>query len=275
MNAIATTEKNTALVAPDFMREHGHAGTEGMGKFVQPPRIKCVQPLAKPPVSDNFSEGETCLMPQMGRIAGYDKKIKNEDQPPIFSFVPILYYVEYCAWNPLELKGVENAILERTYDERSLLAMKARNPDKRSEPKLGQDGQQMKTKDGKPLFVKNVEHLNFVVLIDPPHEFEMIPVILTYSRAEHRAGSRLMTLAIQRKAPLYGCRFQATVRKRENLQGFWYGIDCDNPQAPLNPWVDQADYPKYLAAHGEFKRIFDEKRLQTGYEDVEEPSADF
>lgn len=256
---------------PDFMKPHGVEGTEVLKQYVTPPRVKVCQPLSKPPLIDRFRPGEVAVVPLLERLSlqDFDDRTANEDQPVAFYFAPIFFYPEWCAWNPIELKGTAPAILERSLDPRSALAKKTRDPETRQEKKLDEQGNPM-TKDGRPMYVKNLEHLIYVVQIVGEHPLAGFVCSMTWASGEHKYGANFNALVGQRKAPLYGCQFAAVVRRRANEKGWWYGIDVENPPegGAVTPFVmDPEQFELRKAAHLEYRGIYEAKLLRVDHED--------
>jgi hypothetical protein len=165
------------------------------------------------------------------------------------------------------------------------LAQKCRDANRRNEPFLGADGKQV-TKDGKPYFVKNLEHLNFVVIAEPPFVLAGTPITLSFSSGDHKYGSGLSTLIYARNpmgtakariAPPWSMRFAAYGgRQRQNAQGTWFGVDAENP--PLDggggAWVtDDNLFRMYELAHKECADAFRSNNLSTEMDELP-PDAD-
>ena len=191
----------------------------------------------------------------VARMGTDDKgKVTNEGTP--FLFTPVFFFPEWCVWNPLELKDKLPMIRERTFDPQNPIAKKARDPQLRFEP--FPDNPQYK--------LRYVEHLNFVIMLDPSHEFGAQPIILTFCRGEHVAGSRLCSAITMRKAPLYGCVFEGRVgTPRANERGSWYGLDARNPESS-SPWVEKGRFEAHKAIHEEFKALHADAKVRVDYD---------
>ncbi len=265
--SLSTTSVNEQL--PDFMRDAQVEGTELLKQYVVPPRVKIIQRNARKPFSEMFKPGEIVAVPMMQRIAEYDG-----GRSPSFHFVPLLFYPEWVAWNPMETRGTLPSVRARTLDPRDPIAVKSRSTETRLEP-----CPEMPKKDGKDLYVKYLEHLNFIVMMLPPNPLAGLPIVLTFASGEHRSGTNFTTLVQLRRAPLYGCQFEAHVRERDNGKGAWYGIDVQNPSPDtgVTPFiVEKERFEEMRALHHEFKSIHEKKLLQVEYDDepVEAPPAD-
>lgn len=238
---VMSTEISNRLDIPDFMRD-AELGTHDLANFVTPPRAKVVQAQSGPPLSDMFHPGDVIAVPIMQMIAPM-----NADDGTLFVIVPVFFYPEWCQWNPLELKGTAPAIVARSLDPRSDLARKCKDSTKFREPHPEMPG----------LFVRNVEHLNFVCSLMSNDSMFGMPLILSFSRGEHRSGSNFAALIRLRKAPMYGCQFVAQVpkKKRANQKGQWFGIDIMNPPEGIDSYVRDEELFKSLQA--EYERMRD------------------
>jgi hypothetical protein len=243
---------------------------EGVRRSMQLPRLKTVQKQAQPPY-DQYPAGTWVAVPVGLPLTDG----KPDPKVPVFYFTPVFQYPEWIAWNPIETKGTIPAIKERTTDAKSELAQKCRDAQRRNEPFLGADGRQV-TKDGKPLFVKNLEHLNFVVIAEPPFVLAGTPLTLSFSSGDHKYGSGFSTLIFARNpmgtpkgrlAPPWSMRFAAYGgRQRQNAQGSWFGLDVENPplESGLSPWIeDEALFRMYEQAHRECADAFRTNQLVT------------
>lgn len=248
---------------PAFMQGDDQ-GTENLGQFIIPPRLKVVQKQSGDAFLESFNQGDTILVPQMMTVAPV---LLNDSGRPTkegetFNFTPLFFFPEWVTWNPLETRGSLAAIRERTTDPNDELVAKCRNN------KLWFE----QCPEQPELQVRNVEHLNFlVVLLDG--ELAGTPCILTFARAEHKSGSSFAALIKMRKAPIYGCVFQAKVGFRDNGKGQWYGLDIGNPEGDSG-WVeDQEMYERFKQLHLEFKEAHESQRIRPDYGDDTESEA--
>lgn len=248
--------------APDFMREFRDDGAELLKQYVIPPRIKIVQPMSKKPLSELFREGDAVALPMMQQIAEYDR----DERMPAFFFTPILFYPEWIAWNPMDSKGKIPATRGRTLDPRHPIAAKAKDERLRESEVCPEFP---KNERGQPCYVKYLEHLTFIIKILPPHPLAELPITVSYSSGEHRYGSNFITMMQLRKAPLYGCNFQAVIRERDNGKGRWFGIDVENPHADsgVSAFVqDREQFDSNQRIWREYDALLKEKLIQVDYE---------
>jgi hypothetical protein len=248
---------------PEYMRSAlADTGTEGMGQFIVPPRIKIIQPVSRGEYKEKFSPGDAALVPQMLRITTLEtderNRPKNESAGVVFT--PLFFFPEFCAWNPLEAKGTLPMIREASYDPASLIAAKARDPKRRLEP-----CPEMPEK-----MIRFVEHLNFVVLIHA-EGLNMLPAVMSFSRAEHRSGSNFIALIKMRMAPMYGCKFVFKTKYRETEKGQWYGIDVENPPEAIGAFVDDRTFKYTTYQYNELKKAHESRliRVDHDFEDGE------
>jgi len=127
---ITKVKANTALSAPDFM--HGAPrGTEELGHYVIPARLKIVQKQSSDELLQEFGQGYVIIMKGDGSAEEVAKMKFDEKGNPVssegFNFVPLFFFVEYVCWNPIQLKGVAPAIRSRSLDPRSEVALKAKS----------------------------------------------------------------------------------------------------------------------------------------------------
>jgi len=248
------------------MQEDKREGTETLREFIIPPRLKVVQPLSGEPFSTMFNKGDVVLVPTMTRAA---EVLLDENKKPTkagapFVFVPVFFFAEYCAWNPLSMKGTLPAIRERSLDPKSDIARKSRNPDTREE-------RCPESKDPKDL-IRYQEHLNFVCVLLNTGETSGVPLVISFARAEHSSGRNLASLIAMRSAPIFGCIFEAHAQLRQNQKGSWYGLDITNPSVASGfggHVTDEAQYNALKKLHVEMKEAHARNLLVVDHDDNE------
>ena len=250
---------------PDFMKDEEVLGTEDLSQFIIPPRIKVVQKQSGAPFDELFKPGQAVIVPQMIPLADVENK-KGEP----FHFVPLFFYPEWCTWNPLEMKGTLPAIRKRTTDPKDPLVAKCRNRELWFETCP-------ENPEGKPL--RNVEHLNYIVMLVGGHELDGTPMIMSFSKGEHSSGSNFAALIKMGKAPMYGRHYEAAVAHRpDNPKGAWYGINVTSPSAGsgITPFVSDLElFQAYKSMHLELKQAHEDGMIQASYEDqVESEPSD-
>lgn len=270
--ALKTVEVENALTAPDFMKG-SVAGTEDLGQYVILPRIKVIQPMAGAEY-DDFNSGDAVVTPinlLLAEMPYVGTKSTNEGE--IFHFVPLFFFAEWCTWNDILMKGDAPAILERTCNPAHPLVAKSRSPQLWEE-----DHPEGIIKEGKKMRVRHVEHLNYAVAIVGDNELAGTTMVMSFFRGEHKQGSKLAMLAKLRKAPLWGCQFQAQVHFRTNNKGQWFGIDVSNPEEStgVTPFVtDEKAFRAFETINQELREAHEAANLMVDYGDeVEGETAD-
>lgn len=265
----------TSPNVPDFMREETDFGLDGANQYISPPRMKVVQKQSGAPLSEMFDTGDVILMPNMLLVS---KVKKNDNNKPAgeghgFGLTPLFFFPEWLLINPMELKGSLPFIEQRSLDPNSPMVPRCRNKDLWLDPILDQTTGKQMVKEGKPMFRRYVEALNFLVMIVGDHPASGVPVLLSFSKGEHKSGGNLLTLLKLRKAPIFGCQFFAQTRHRpNNPKGDWYGIDVMNPpgDSGISPFVqDGEDYDAYKKMHKEFREHHSKNLIRVDYDDSE------
>lgn len=263
-NLILSSEPEVGSLVPAFMQEAGSEGTEQLGQFIRPPRIKVIQPLREGPY-EQFEPGDVVLTPTM-------LKLVSAGEP--FHFVPLLFFPEYLTINPIKMKGQLPFIRERSLDPSGTIAMKSRNPEMRFE--VCPENTQEK--------IRHVECLTFIVVIAGVPALMGLPIALSFSKGEYGRGTQFAALIKMRHAPLYGCVFQGVcpAEKRKNQQGSWYGIDVSNPTGDMPPFVmNQDEFLELKKRHQQLKEqqgqivVEYEEDSELGGEPVAEGEAKF
>lgn len=248
--AISTLENR-----PQYLANVGNEGLDELTKFIRPARVKIIQPTATKEFAEQFAPGDVVLVPMRQKVCS----LKGT-----FHFVPLLFYAEWICWNPLETRGTLDSIRARSLDPESEIARMARD----FKAKTQQPCPEMpKSPDGKPLNLRYLEHLNFVVQIIDPPGMNTLPVVLTFCSGEHRSGSNFAALAKARGAALFANQFAATVRRRDGKKGTWFGIDVENPTTIPAFVQDEKMFAAYHTLHNDLKKALNEQRLLVDMDD--------
>lgn len=241
---INTAQMSMGLAAqrPDFMLDDAELGMDDLTQHIIPPRLKVVQRQSEARFLERFNPCDVILMPQEIAIAQakLNSNGKPGDESTVFHFVPLFMFAEFCQWNPLEMKGTLDSIRQRSTDPKSALAQKCRNKELWFEP----------CPENPKLMCRNVEHLNYIVTL-VNHPLAGMQLVMSFARAEHRAGSNLAALIKMRKTFVGGV-YEAVARLRVNNKGQWFGIDVQNPseESGVNPFIqDSAQYQAYKETH--------------------------
>lgn len=245
-------QKTTHSDVPAFISQDEDAkqANELLSQYVQPPRMKIVQPTTKPPLSERFSPGDLLLMPSETLVA-------NRGEP--FLFTPLFFFPEWITVNPL---GSDQFIRERTYDPESDLATKARDPKRRKEP-CPEDAS------------KTISHRESLVFIVALHleEFAESYAALSFARAEHKKGTALASSIKMSGVPMYGTIWEGKVSQRSNAEGQWFGVDTGPPHGTSRFVQDKELYEKYKAAHADFRDAYlnNKIKMDSDEEELTEP----
>lgn len=235
---------------PSFLQESAPVGTDGLASKVRPSFVKIVQKQSNDEMIDLFGTGSIILSPDMELVCRADE---------LATFVPLFYYVEYCKWAPLALKGQEPMIVERTFDPKHPVAIRSQSPatwkeDHPSHP-------------GNPKYQYHYrEHLNFIIKLTDEEHLHREPVLLSFSKTNYSVGQRLAKLVLQRRASIFAGKYDLGVRVRESAENAWRVYTIDNSQG--GSWVsDKAEYDSYAAAHEYYKELQKSRDLDVSYDD--------
>lgn len=241
---------------PDYMKD-APTGLEEVGQYVVPPRLKVVQPLSDSELRAQHPAGCVVLTPSLVRVAGMQQDNPNEGEP--FLFTPLFFFVEWSTWNP---RNVQPMIVDRTFDPKHEIALKAVDSKRRFETLEGQ-----KTPDGKDFVLRHVEALNFIIAIHTP-ELVGLPCLLSYSRGDHRFGSNFCNLIrMRRNVPIYGGVYEGKVGLRKNNEGEWFGITPSNPPEGVTPLVPEALFDGFKEFHLQMAEAHENRLIRPDYEE--------
>jgi hypothetical protein len=258
----------SALSVPEYLRKAPDElqGVDNLNEFIVPPRIKVVQKQSNNELLSQFDPGCVISMPQRVLVADMQKNAQGRSAGVgvPFHFVPIFFFPEWCTWNPRGIDGIP-MIRDRTLDRDNPLVAKARTKELRIEPypEKPMDDQ------GRPIIIRHVEHLNFVVMIIGENQLAGIPMVMSFSRGEHRAGSNFASLIKLRKADIFGCVFEGMVHERTNNDGEWFGVDVTNPSADsgVAPWTPPDLYESLKPIHEEYKDAYHKQLIRVDHDD--------
>lgn len=251
---ITKVSGSAALVPPEFMVNEPLVGLEGMREYVVPPRIQLIQKSSDDDKLRRFSPGDVVAFPAGVTL----NPMGDGGSNPGFIFVPVFFFVEFCEWNPISLRGQVPAVRTRTFDPASELAARCKDPNRWEMPHPDKPG----------LTVRNVEHLNFLVKILKPGGLGEL-MLLSFAKSEHFAGRTLCSLIKMRKAPPFGCVFLAKTTQKQNAQGSWFGIDVSNPGPDDWPsgWVDKKIYEELNELFIESEKVYKNALIRPDYGD--------
>jgi len=256
----------------DFIRED--TSLANLDQYVIIPVVKMVQGSAGLELKKKFGEGTAILRPGDIVLAKYE----DDNGQATFDFVPHFFFTEFT--KDSALGDSENPwILQRSFDQTSEIAKKARDADQRKELYPGHEDR--KPEDKK--YFRYVEHLCFAGVIYGEHQLEGTQVVLSFEKGEFWQGRNFISAIKMRKSkveeqritlPLWSQVWTFSVGFRDKgANKKWYGMDFEIADEPLIK-EDEAD--AMFAAHTELKEVFTKDLLQVdhGERDEEVPSED-
>jgi hypothetical protein len=277
--AVQRVGQSPLAARPDFLTDAPVVGTEALKEYVVLPRFKVVQKQAGPDLLAKYGPGDLITSPsqvlvaEMGRSDGRNA---DKEGAPLY-FVPIFFFTDWVTQNPIERKDQLPMIHYRTADPNDPIVAKSRDKNLRQEPLILGDGKQ-DTHNGKPLFRRHVEQLNWIIM---PQGSEAIqdPIVLVHAKGDHFAGRNFAGLVRMRKASPFACIFElhTAYRPPRGAGQDWYGIDVRNPAegAPFGPWVtDKNAYSQYEAAHLEFVELYKTRGVKADDTDIDAEVVD-
>lgn len=221
-----------------------------MQTYVSPPRLKVVQSTSGAPFKPTFAEGDILVLPEM---------LKVGDTKTAFEFVPLAVFPMFIATNPFQLKNSLPFIRERSFDEDSDVARKARAFLRVPCPE-----------DGKYQIVYQTT-LNFLIRIEKPQISAELPVALMFRSMEFKVGQILLTLLQERRAKSFYCRFQAGSLFQSTPKGNYYGLSVMN--AP-EPWVAEDKVSQYTEEAKVVRELIQSRRIELDLEDSDVSAND-
>jgi hypothetical protein len=250
--------------APSWLQNYQEVDNsfEGLEQYRVLPRLKIVQGTSNAKLQQSFNAGTVIIIPSMQVLAHSDES---------FRFVPIFGFTEFRLWS--DLKDEQSpAIVERTFDKKSELAQKARDPSLRQEPYGDLD-----TKTGMPRYSRRyVEHICFACMIhDRESPFYGTPMVLEFARGEFGRGTQFVSSMMLRRyggkpVPMFGQVWEATPAFRENgPQKKWWGLDINSP-SDVDPYVTEEEFQFFADQHRSLRADFDKKILVVNTVDAED-----
>lgn len=254
------------IVVPNFMKGDEVVGLSTLRQYVTPRRLKVVQKQSSDELLEQFFVGDVIVTPDNELVCemGRDSDGRPTGDSDGFLLTPVYMFVEYCTWNPFELKGSAPCILARSVDPNGRIAQKAKNPEMRFERHPAHEN----------LRIRHVEHLNFLCIVEGRDDDQA--VILTFDRGSHKAGREFCDLIVMRKGPIFGGIYKANVNFRENEQGTWWGVDVGNPSIDESePWVTEEKFEELKKTYEYFAKLHAGAKMQVDYEEPSEETSDF
>lgn len=237
------------MEAPAWLSSDEPRGTEDLKSIVVPSRLKVMQPQTQDTeLAEIFNLGDVVLIPE--------KELIHQVGGEAVSFVPVLFYREWCTWNPLKMQGTLPFIRNRSFDPNGDIARLSANEDTRTEacPENPKED------------LRHMAHLNYLVMLRGVGGSQL-PVLMTFVSAEFKIGRRFANLVIARNAPLYTGVYQFKTSERSNQSGKWYGYDITN--AP-EPWVKEEEFAIYKSVHQGLAEKLVDGGIVANYEEKQE-----
>lgn len=257
---------------PQFLSDAPIQGVDAMKQLRIFPRFKIVQKSAGAELTKQYGQGDIIIAPDMKLVfkaprntntgmPDWDIIAKGEG----FKFIPLFFYYEWLRINPWEKRGELPMIAERTLDPNDPLVQKCKNSKLRQEPFMV-DNKQATDKDGKGLFIRNVENLCFIVQL-VGHDLGPEVATINCARGGYWAGVQLSNKISARKASIYSCVFEAKPIFRPNPKGDYISFDFNNP-SDGNGWVQDKDTnDKLRVVHEELVAVHKAKAIGTNIEE--------
>lgn len=249
------------LVAPG----EPDSSLDAMGEHRGLSRIKVVQGMSDPAIKDAYGEGAMLANPGQVLLAR-----RGESLP----FVPVFFFSEFATWSDIR-DANSPTILARSFDARSDIARKSMDPKAREEEYPGGPRD-------KPFKMRHVAGLNFVGVVDDPHDLSGTPLVATFLRGEYFRGRAFVNAILLRRhegrrVKLWAQRWVLSTSLRELRGNRWWGIDFAGP-ADGALVLDGEKAATARASHEFFLGLHEQQKLvvaEVGREDEPEPEAPF
>lgn len=200
-------------------------GLDHAKDYITPPFIKIVQKQSDDEMIAAYGIGTAILTPMGVEIARAEET---------FNFTPLMFWPEWAVWADIALKGQVPAILERTLEPTSEIALRAKDSNRR---------EGTYTFDGKECKARWVEHLNFIVIVR--NRGIDVPAVMSFARASHADGRKFLSLLQVRNTHPCGCVFAAKTTPRKNAKGQWHAFNVSNPDPDtVSPWVEADEFER-------------------------------
>jgi len=210
---------------PAFLATKEKTGMGDVQKHLIPPVVRIIQKMSSDKLQAKFAVGQVVVLPEEIVIADPDEAC---------IFIPVHFYVEYCAWNPRKYQETEGSLKTRSFDPNSEVAKIACDPERRNQ--LHPDGSSI---------IKYQEHLNFMMLIQHANA-PKIPCVMSFSSTGHMDGRSFCNLISAREAAVFAGKYTLKPYHRKNSEGDWYGISVENAG-----WCTEEEYDLAEKVNGE------------------------
>lgn len=254
---------------PDYLREYAEndESKETLKEHVRIPWLQILQGLSDQNLLSQYGQGAALLNPGGGLVA----KAKDGASDP-FYVVPVLFFTEYVQWSHRE-DNESPAVLNRSFDARSDLARKCKNPEEWEEKYTNPSNQEF--------LARNTEQLCFVCIIyDEDHPLHGMLCTAVFSKGSYKYGKLWINQINMRKGPLYCHIWRLNTKYQDDgpKKKFWR-LDTRVPEEDRSSFVGKDDIQFFHDKHLELKEAFNEQRLIVDQEREEtsavEDSGDF
>lgn len=246
--------KSGMVEVPSYMEtqtEGNPLGLELATTYEQPSFTKIIQPLTKE--KGEFKDGDLLIAPDNKLLVPLGEK---------FTFVPIFYFVEYCKqYNGPPVQGRE-WITERSFDINSDVAKRALSREESMNTVI---------ENGEKLVYRQHERW-IIILLDHNSMIGESPIIHTFQGGEAKYGATFRRMVKARKAPIFGCKYEAQVSLHTGRKGQWFGLDVFYPD-DSDIFVGKDDYEKYSEMYKSAKKAQEEAGIIVDYENDEDSNT--
>lgn len=252
---------------PNFLAKYVDQDTslDALKGYRVVPRLKVIQPTTSDDLRSTFGLGSVVIRPGDVLVCR-----ANED-PKVFSFVPLFFFAEFCKWRDLKQAGQGSNVLERSFDPTSIVAKKSRNSKTRFELYEGHENRP----EREQCKYRYVEHLRFIGVIYGEHELTGVPVTLSFERGEYGQGTNFISAISLRRMrvdnvpkpmPLWSQVWDfSMIYHNPDPMKKWYGFKFE-PAEPST--IEEGDAEFMFGQHKELKELYEKQRLLVDDDDV-------
>lgn len=182
-----------------------------------------------------------------------------------FLFVPLFFFEQFITWKDINDNGDDPAIIDKSLEESSAVAKKARDKDARKEAY------------GDGYFYKHKEHLTFPGIIYGPegHPLQGQTITLEFSGGEFWNGEAFCTAIAGRRAngrrvPSWAQVWEIRTAEHKNKNDQrWMGYEVSAPDPEVGLTIAPTDAAAFKVLHEELARQYKESALEVDYSDAD------
>jgi hypothetical protein len=247
------------LARPEYVADE-RMGFETANDYIVLQRLKIIQKAAEGATLAKFGVGDLVLMPSGILVAPMDR---GQQAGTPFIVIPLFFFASWAKTNDIKAKGKESMLLDYSIDPKSQLAAKAKNRATWEEP-------HPKNPEWK---VRNIEQLNFVIIIDKD-ELRNSPAVIQFAKSGWYDGSNWLSRLRNINANIWSRRWEVQANSRASKGFDWIGVDVRDPVELETPWVSKDEYEVFKAKHLELKKQHTDKGLQAAEAENEAGEAE-